>query len=629
MMNIIRVSLTSLLIIIFITLFTITGYASTDREEERIPCFMSDFSTIAIKDKDSNEDDVTVLEDGTEIVQYYNWDNTYIYFGNYEQDNDIQTKEEPILWRVVNKTDNQLVLVSDQSLDMKPFHNDTEDVSWEDCSLRAWLNGYNNNPWKDSFLERAFPDNARSFLQPDDRGDYVSILSVEEINEYITGARRVAINTEYVRNKGSIDYNGYSMWWTRTMAETSDKRMLCAGAVDYVGRSADNERYAVRPVIRLSFDDILFASAVEDGKALYSPGNQLSIVDRSTDQIYKLTFLDNQQTLDIETEDTIEAEQGQVFTFPYSNATTGYHNYISAILTYDNPKDASGESIVYYSKLQQARSEEGMVTLQLPEDINAGDYKMSLFNETCLTYDKYDYASKLHTVTLKIPMKTGGFFIQEIENQHYTGEEIEPTVVVKDADGNIVSPLEYRVVYENNVEAGTAYVRVLSKRKNYIYSCIDEREFQIVGKEVPLVLTCNAVYGDKIYPNHNFHVIARMEPQENKEPASGGRMEFYMNDEILNPGGTPVNYGYSIFELSDSQLNGYGKKSFYAKYIPAEVDIYGANESNKVTVLYKTNDSNEKLMSYIMYSIIGIVCLLVIIGIIMMIVYRKKTGQEV
>lgn len=622
--SIIRICLTILLIPIFINLFSVCADASVELEEERTPCYISDFSTIAIDETISEEDAVLTLKDGTEIVQYYNWDNTYIYFGSYEQDNDITTKEEPILWRVVKKSDEGMMLVSDQALDMKPFHNSLQSISWEDCSLRAWLNGYENNPWKSSFLGKAFSEEERELLQTDELGDYVSILTVEEIKEHVTGEKRVSINTDYVRNMGAIDYNGYSMWWTRSMTETANQAILCGGDVDYVGMPVDRALYAVRPVIWLSFDDILFASAVEEGKALYAPGKKMSIVDRATDQIYKLTFTGDKLTMDVEAEETMEVEQGQVLTIPYSNVSTGLHNYISAIITYDSPKDASGESVVYYGKLQQARSETGAVTIYIPDEMNAGDYHLSIFNEMCQTYDKPDYTSVPHTFELKIALKTGGFEIQEVGEQQYTGEAIEPSVVVTDVEGNIVSPLEYRVVYENNIEAGIATIRVLSNRVNYDRACIAEIEFRIVGKQVPLILTCNAVHGDKVYPNHDFHLIARMEPLEDKEAASGGLMEFYMNDELLNPGGTPVDYGYTIYEMADGQLSGYGMKTFYAKYIPQEIDLYGANTSNEVTIYYKADDSEEKLMNYILFTTIGIAFLLLIICIIIFITHKKK-----
>lgn len=72
---------------------------------------------------------------------------------------------EPLLWRVLEVRDGTAFLLSHVAVECEPFQADLRDVSWENCTLRSWMNGYGadaNASAKDysgkeeSFLNRAF-----------------------------------------------------------------------------------------------------------------------------------------------------------------------------------------------------------------------------------------------------------------------------------------------------------------------------------------------------------------------------------------------------------------------------------------------------------------------------------------
>ena len=67
-------------------------------------------------------------------------------FGNYPQ-NDGMTPE-PIEWRIVDAKNDSLLLLSVKALDSKPYNVTLSNVTWENCTLRHWLNT--------DFLMRAF-----------------------------------------------------------------------------------------------------------------------------------------------------------------------------------------------------------------------------------------------------------------------------------------------------------------------------------------------------------------------------------------------------------------------------------------------------------------------------------------
>ncbi|MBR2524182.1 MAG: hypothetical protein IKE53_07085 [Clostridiales bacterium] len=72
----------------------------------------------------------------------------YVTFGHYEQDGDESNGAEPIEWIVLSEEDGRTLLISRYILDYQPYNEEFADVTWETCTLRAWLNN--------DFLNAAF-----------------------------------------------------------------------------------------------------------------------------------------------------------------------------------------------------------------------------------------------------------------------------------------------------------------------------------------------------------------------------------------------------------------------------------------------------------------------------------------
>jgi hypothetical protein len=77
-------------------------------------------------------------------------------FGSYEQDNNPDNGPEPIEWIVLDVQDGKALLISKYGLDAKPYNEKYEDVTWETCTLRTWLNG--------DFIQGAFSTGERSAI---------------------------------------------------------------------------------------------------------------------------------------------------------------------------------------------------------------------------------------------------------------------------------------------------------------------------------------------------------------------------------------------------------------------------------------------------------------------------------
>lgn len=55
-------------------------------------------------------------------------------FGKYD--------DEKIAWKVLEKKDNELILLSDHCIAKQDYHDKNKAVTWENCALRKWLNEF-------------------------------------------------------------------------------------------------------------------------------------------------------------------------------------------------------------------------------------------------------------------------------------------------------------------------------------------------------------------------------------------------------------------------------------------------------------------------------------------------------
>lgn len=145
---------------------------------------------------------------------YYCNVGSYVLFGSYEQDNNIDNGKEPIEWLVLDydKENNRALLISRYGLDAKPYNQKAVNIAWKECTLRAWLN--------EEFMNNAF-----------------------------TVKDRENIITTMVENDLS---QGYSKWNTNEGEITRDKIFLLsyAEANKYLGvtmENSDNMKSRIAP----------------------------------------------------------------------------------------------------------------------------------------------------------------------------------------------------------------------------------------------------------------------------------------------------------------------------------------------------------------------------------------------
>lgn len=196
-----------------------------------------------------------------------------VYFGTYEQDNDTTNGKEDIEWLVLAKEKNRVLVISDKALDCQPYNSSyTEEVTWEKCSLRKWLNN--------DFINAAFTAEERAkiptvMVSTDKNPEYdtdpgnatkdrVFLLSIVEVEKYFpSNEARKCVPTEYAISNGAYTSDSYTKggkatcwWWLRSPGynrfDAASVNMY--GNVDEEGSHVNNDTYAVRPAMWITID---------------------------------------------------------------------------------------------------------------------------------------------------------------------------------------------------------------------------------------------------------------------------------------------------------------------------------------------------------------------------------------
>lgn len=307
----------ALLFALIITCICVLGYVLTEvkKQNDISVTYLSELSSVRDEIRRENESyelrQKEQMEENARLAMFLEEekpeedDGFYITLGAYEQDGDESNGAEPIEWAVLGSDDKGTLLVSRYVLDCMPYNDEEAPVTWEDSSLRGWLN--------DDFLGSAFSDEERLMintvtLNQDDNarwdttggdvtGDKVFCLSVSDIKKYYEidcwftedepdelGRYEIGYSdllitkpTEYASEKGafsnSFDEDAYEetyealgyekkyigrkgcAWWLRTPGY--DETFACKVSSDGLAGDGDSmivtaDTVGVRPAIYVS-----------------------------------------------------------------------------------------------------------------------------------------------------------------------------------------------------------------------------------------------------------------------------------------------------------------------------------------------------------------------------------------
>lgn len=187
--------------------------------------------------------------------------NETFFLGRYVQSSN--GSEKPIEWIVVKKDNKKIMAISRYALLAKPYNNEWTNTSWQESSIRQYLNKV--------FINEAFSDaevrvlcdsivvadkNSRyeSVKQGNNTIDKIFLLSTKEIEE-IPVENRSCEPIQIIKDKIRIGDNGKCRWWLRTLGYDTDcaTGVYADGKIDRAGFSVNSDD-AVRPAICISIE---------------------------------------------------------------------------------------------------------------------------------------------------------------------------------------------------------------------------------------------------------------------------------------------------------------------------------------------------------------------------------------
>ena len=185
----------------------------------------------------------------------------YVFFGEYEQDNNTANGKEDIEWLVLEVKDGKALVISKYALDCKQYNTSYTTVTWETCPLRKWLNN--------DFINAAFSADEKAIIptvtvSADKNPEYstypgnatqdqVFLLSITEANKYFSSdSARQCEPTDFAVANGAWESDSGNCWW---WLRSPGYGQLSAAGVNYVGDVYDGGSYvyyddtAVRPAL--------------------------------------------------------------------------------------------------------------------------------------------------------------------------------------------------------------------------------------------------------------------------------------------------------------------------------------------------------------------------------------------
>lgn len=169
----------------------------------------------------------------------------------------------PLLRRMIKswKDGTSLLLISKYALDCVQYNASYSDVTWENCSLRKWLNG--------TFMNTAFSAEERAIIpivtvSADKNPEYntspgnstqdqIFLLSIPEVNKYFTSeTERQCKPTGYAETQGNVkSSNGNCWWWLRSPGNNSGvaAAVNIEGTILAHGTFVSNHFCTVRPAL--------------------------------------------------------------------------------------------------------------------------------------------------------------------------------------------------------------------------------------------------------------------------------------------------------------------------------------------------------------------------------------------
>ena len=177
----------------------------------------------------------------------------FVLFGHYPaeaEDGNLQ----PIIWRVIERENDELLLISRFHIENLPMHSRRETITWDQCDLRSWLNDlFYNFAFDDEEKQKIIKVNNTGMINPKypkikgkPTDDYVFLLCLTDPDNYISAFYK-SEGTEYV----NADRNHYWISWLSSNGRSKEYFSCYENrSINYTGEPC-NTIGSINPVIRI------------------------------------------------------------------------------------------------------------------------------------------------------------------------------------------------------------------------------------------------------------------------------------------------------------------------------------------------------------------------------------------
>ena len=291
------------------------------------------------------------------------------------------------LWRVL---DDSGFLFSEDLLETKAYHDTLSGITWENCTLRSYLNGQ-------TFLNSNFTGTEQDAIKDtsvtnDSNPDYSTAGGNNTTDKLFLLSLAEVRNTDY--GFGSDDTRAASsFWWLRSpggyVSGAADVRL--DGSVYSNGGNVDHANGSVRPALNLNLSSVLFTSASGASKSSFGVVGDSNVSNNT----WKLTLEGTENTLGAnKTNGKTSLTAGysaENLIISHSAATTLTDaTQVSAMLT-----DSYG-TVLYYGSVNSDTTATSS-TVTIPAGLAVGTYSLYVIAEDVNTGNLTDYATALGT----------------------------------------------------------------------------------------------------------------------------------------------------------------------------------------------------------------------------------------
>ena len=184
----------------------------------------------------------------------------HITLGNYMQG--ANGEIQPIEWRVLDVKDGKALVISEKMLDYLPYNQSYKNVTWENSTLRQWMNEkfFNSAFWSDEKRKIVTVTNYNP-MNPEygtaggrTTRDIIFALSIDELKKYFSSDNdRIARTTDYAHSKEYDNEDRAGWWWLRSPGFNSYRAVAVDenGSVSFSGIFTYGSKIAVRPAFWL------------------------------------------------------------------------------------------------------------------------------------------------------------------------------------------------------------------------------------------------------------------------------------------------------------------------------------------------------------------------------------------